>query len=76
MKFIPSDVCLNIRELIIFLLMRHPHSGITSTLLSCSTSRNSVTDSYHVPVQIITFVVMCSISPITLHCNTVIKEIE
>ena len=39
MQFITSDVFLNIFELLIFLLMRHPHSGFTSTLLSCSTSR-------------------------------------
>ena len=41
-QFITSDVFLNIFELLIFLLMRHPYNGFTSTLLSFSTSRTSL----------------------------------
>jgi hypothetical protein len=65
---------LNICKLLIFLLMRHPHSEIASTLLLFSTSCPPVTDGHQMSVQIITFVVMCYSSHITLHYNTVLKE--
>ena len=73
-QFIPSDVFLSICKVLIFLLMRHPHSGFTSTLLSCSTSRTPVTDVHQMSVQIITFFVICYNSQITLHCNNIFKE--
>jgi len=69
MQFIPSDVFLNIRTFLIFLLMRHPHNDISSKLLYCSTSRTNFTDGHHMSVQIIIFVVMSYRSPITLHYN-------
>jgi len=71
-QFIPSNVFLNICNLLlIFLLIPSPHSEFTSTLLSCSTSFNPVTDGHYTSVQIITFVVMCYNSQITLHYNAV-----
>jgi hypothetical protein len=72
-QLIPSDVFLNICELITFLLMRHPYSGFTSTLLSCSTSFTPVTDGHQMSAQIITFVVMCYNSQLTLHYTAVIN---
>ena len=57
-----------------FLLMGLPHTGFTSTLWSCSTSRSPVIDGQPMSVQIITSVVICHNSHITLHYNTDLKK--